>query len=256
MNSVTMLENQVKYINKAFWRNPASAFFTFSFPLMFLVIFTSLLGHHSIEIQPGHSVDISTYYVAAMAAYAVVTACYNNIAIGLAFQRDSGVLKRTRGTPIPSGIYILGRLLHALFVTVILVVITAAYGKLFYHATLPTGTALFEFLVMLIIGTLTFCALGFAITVVIPNADAAPAIVNASMLPLLFLSGIFIPITSTAPSWLIWIAKVFPVYHFAWGMKSGFLGTPFDWMHVIIVAAWGLGGFLISYRFFSWEPKR
>jgi ABC-2 type transport system permease protein len=154
MNSATMLQGQLTYINKAFWRNPASAFFTFAFPLMFLVIFTSLLGHHKIQLQSnGPFIDTSTYYVAAMAAYSVITACYVNIAIGLAIQRDSGVLKRIRGTPIPSGIYIVGRLLHALFVAVILVVITAAYGKLFYHASLPTGTALFEFLVMLFVGT-------------------------------------------------------------------------------------------------------
>lgn len=252
---MAMLENQLKYVNKTFWRNPASAFFTFAFPLMFLIIFTSLLGHHTIEISPGRHVEMSTYYVASMAAYAVVSACYNNIAIGLTIQRDSGVLKRTRGTPIPSGIYILGRLMHAMFVSVILVVITAAYGRAFYHASIPTGLTLLNFIVMLVVGSLTFCALGFAITVAIPNADAAPAIVNASVLPLLFVSGIFIPLTSNAPAWLIWIAKIFPVYHFAWGMKSGFLGTPFDWMHVVVVAAWGLAGFVVSFRFFSWEPK-
>ncbi len=72
MNSVAMLQNQVKYVNKAFWRNPASAFFTFAFPLMFLVIFTSLLGHHSISVSPTRSVDLSTYYVVSMAAYAVI----------------------------------------------------------------------------------------------------------------------------------------------------------------------------------------
>ena len=256
MKSATMLENQLKYVNKAFWRNPASAFFTFAFPLMFLVIFTSLLGHHSISLSPGHSIDTSTYYVASMAAYAVISACYNNIAIGLSIQRDSGVLKRTRGTPIPSGIYILGRLLHALFVAVILVAITAAYGKLFYHSSLPTGVSLLEFLIMLVVGSLAFCALGFAITCAIPNADAAPAVVNASILPLLFLSGVFIPITSTAPSWLLWIARVFPVRHFALGMDAGFAGATFNWMDVVIVVAWGIGGFLVSAKFFTWEPKR
>jgi len=256
MNAATMLENQLKYVNKAFWRNPASAFFTFAFPLMFLVIFTSLLGQHSITISAGHTIDVSTYYVASMAAYAVISACYNNIAIGLAIQRDSGVLKRTRGTPIPSSIYIMGRLVHALFVAVILVVITAAYGKFFYHASLPTGTSLMEFLVSLIIGSLAFCSLGFAITCVIPNADAAPAVVNASILPLLFLSGVFIPISSSAPAWMLWVARVFPVRHFSLSMDAGFAGATFNWMDVVIVAAWGIGGFLVSARFFTWEPKR
>ena len=256
MNSLAMLRTQFTYVNKMFWRNPASAFFTFAFPLMFLVIFTSLLGHHSITPQPGVTVDTSTYYVASMAAYAVISACYNNIAIGLMIQRDSGVLKRTRGTPISSGVYISGRLVHAVFVSIILVVITAAYGRLFYHASLPTGVALVEFSTMLLVGALTFCSLGFAITCVIPNADAAPAVVNASILPLLFLSGIFIPVTSAAPSWLLWTGRIFPVRHFALGMQSGFVGTVFNWMDVVVVAAWGVGAFLLSYRFFSWESRR
>ena len=256
MNPLTQLRHQIRYINKAFWRNPASAFFTFAFPLMFLVIFTSLLGHHALRISPGRTIDVSTYYVASMGAYAVITACYNNIAIGLAIQRDSGVLKRTRGTPIPGGVYILARLVHALFVAVILVVITAAYGRLFYHSSLPTGVPLIEFLTMLLVGTLTFCSLGFAITCVIPNADAAPAVVNASILPLLFLSGVFIPITSTAPTWMVWVARIFPVRHFTLAMNAGFVGTTFNWMDVVVVAAWGIGGFFVSYRFFTWEPKR
>jgi ABC-2 type transport system permease protein len=83
---------------------------------------------------------------------------------------------------------------------------------------------------------------------------ASPAIVNASILPLLFLSGIFIPLGSNAPAWIVWIARIFPVRHFAEGMQAGFLGTPFLWTDVLVVAAWGLGGLLFSVRSFSWEP--
>jgi ABC-2 type transport system permease protein len=131
-----------------------------------------------------------------------------------------------------------------------------AHGTLFYHSSLPTGWSLVKFLIMLIVGALKFCALGFAITCVIPNADAAPAIVNASILPLLFLSGIFIALSSNAPTWMVWIARIFPVRHFALGMQAGFVGTTFNWMDLVIVAAWGLNAFLVSYRFFTWEPRR
>ena len=213
-----------------------------------------MLGHGQIDL-PGRVVAVSTYYVAAMASFAVISACYTNIAIGLTVQRDTGVLKRTRGTPITSSVYIASRLIHALFVAVILVVITSAFGRLFYSASIPTGADLARFLTMLVIGALSFTALGFAITAAIPNADAAPAIVNASILPLLFLSGIFIPISKNAPTWILWIAKVFPVRHFALGMQAGFLGTTFHWSDVGIVALWGLVGFIISRRYFSWEPR-
>ncbi len=67
MRALTLTFAQVRYVNKAFWRNPTQAFFTFAFPLMFLVIFTSLLGSGTVHLGT-LSVKQSTYYVAAMAA--------------------------------------------------------------------------------------------------------------------------------------------------------------------------------------------
>jgi len=254
MSAVTMTATQIRYVNKSFWRNPASAFFTFAFPLMFLVIFTSLLGHYTIQIGT-RSVNSATYYVASMATFAVITACYNNIAIQLTFQRDAGVLKRTNGTPLPSSSFLGARIVHALLISVLLVVITAAFGKAFYSASIPTGLTLVRFLIVLVVGAASFCALGLAVTAAIPNAEASAAIVNATILPLLFLSGIFIPFGNNTPSWILWIARVFPVKHFADGMQAGFLGTAFHWTDTLIVAIWGLAGLLLAIRFFSWEPR-
>jgi len=255
MNAAGLTLSQVQYANKAFWRNPASAFFIFAFPLMFLVIFTALLGHGTVRVSPTKVVDTSTYYVAAMASFGVISACYTNIAISVSFQRDTGVLKRINGTPLPSWVFLGARMLHALVVAVLLVAITAAFGRISYSASIPTGLTLLRFLVMLLVGAASFCALGFAITAAIPNADASPAIVNASILPLLFLSGVFIPLSSNAPAWIVWIARIFPVWHFARGMQAGFLGTTFHWTDVLIVVAWGVSGLLLSVRFFSWEPR-
>jgi ABC-2 type transport system permease protein len=203
----------------------------------------------------GRLVHQSAYYVAAMASFAVITACYNNIAIGLTFQRDSGVLKRTNGTPLPAASYFAARVLHALLVALLLVAITAAFGRVFYQAEVPTGATLVRFLAMLVVGAASFCALGFAVTAVIPNPDAAAPIVNATILPLLFLSGIFIPLGDDAPAWITWTARIFPVKHFADGLQAGFLGTAFRWSDVLIVGLWGLAGLIVAARFFSWEPR-
>jgi len=254
MNDAALTVAQVRYANKVFWRNPASAFFIFAFPLMFLVIFTALLGHGTVRVSPTRVINTSTYYVAAMASFGLISACYTNIAISVSFQRDQGILKRINGTPLPKSVYLGARMLHALIVGLLLVVITAAFGRLLYSASVPSGVTLLRFVVMLLVGSASFCALGFAITPVIPNADASPAIVNATILPLLFLSGVFIPLGSNSPAWILWIARIFPVWHFARGMQAGFLGTAFNWTDVLVVAAWGLGGLLLSVRFFSWEP--
>lgn len=258
---------QLRFTNKAFWRNPASAFFTFAFPLMFLVIFTALLGGGDVKVQ-GTDLAQSTYFVAAMATFGVISACYTNIAISTVFNRDAGILKRLRGTPLPGGAYLGARVLHGVVVGGLLVAITLVFGAVLYDATMPTGVPLLQFVVTFLVGSLTFAALALALTGVIPNADAAPPIVNATILPLLFISGIFIPLGDDAPSWMTTIADVFPVRHFAEAMMNSFLGgttidTPaglihpfaFDWTDVAIVAAWGIAGLLIATRTFSWEPR-
>ncbi|HXY28502.1 MAG TPA: ABC transporter permease [Acidimicrobiales bacterium] len=253
MRTITLSLSQVRYVNKAFWRNPSRAFFTLAFPLMFLVIFTALLGNNTVHLG-SVTIKSSTYYVAAMAAFAVITACYSNIAMTMAFQRDAGILKRIDGSPLPRRSFLASRILHSVLVALLLVAITAAFGRLFYQAHIPRGLELADFLVMLVVGAAAFCALGLAVTAIIPNSDAAPAIVNASILPLLFLSGIFIPFGNNTPSWILWVARIFPVRHFAVGLAAGFLGTPFDWVDVAVVAAWGAFGLLLAVRYFSWEP--
>jgi ABC-2 type transport system permease protein len=190
-----------------------------------------------------------------MAALAVITVCFNNIAVAVTFQRDSGVLKRIDGTPLPSASFFGARILHAVLVSVLLVVITAAFGRAFYSAEIPTGATLLRMLVMLAVGAAAFCSLGFAISSVIPNADAALPIVNVIILPLLFLSGVFIPLGNNPPAWMAWVGRIFPVRHFLSGMQAGFLGSTFSWTDVLAVAAWGLAGLLLAIRFFRWEPR-
>ena len=276
MSALRLSLRQVRYTNTAFWRNPASAFFTFAFPLMFLVIFTALLGSGEVQFAevpvPGRGLvplvlDQATYFVGAMAAFGVISATYTNIAITVSFQRDQGILKRLRGTPLPSWSYLFARVLHSMLVATILVVITFAFGKIAYGTDLPTGGPLLEFLATLVVGSLAFAALALALTAVIPNADASPPIVNATILPLLFLSGIFIPLTDQAPAWISTIGNIFPVKHFADAMRASYLGNvtlqgtevrafPFDWSDLAVIAGWGVLGLILAIRFFGWEPRK
>jgi ABC-2 type transport system permease protein len=265
MTELGLAFNQVRYTNRAFWRNPASAFFTFVFPLMFLVIFTVLFGNSHTCIGRvvadkcrGQTISTSTFYVASISAFSVITACYTNIAISLTFSRDTGVLKRIRGTPLPGWAYLFGRIVHAVFVAILLVAICSVFGRLFYHAHLPLST-IGPFLLTLVVGAATFCTLGLAITSVIPNADASPAVVNASILPLLFISDVFIPLENP-PAWLDITAKVFPVKHFVEGMLASYFPLPGQSAikagDLLIVGVWGLAGLLLAIRYFSWEPRR
>lgn len=129
-----------------------------------------------------------------------------------------------------------------------------AVRRVAYQADIPTGLALMKFLVMLVVGAATFCALGFAVTAVTPNADAAAPIVNATILPLLFLSGVFIPLGDNAPAWIIWIGRFFPSAtsrRHAGRFPRNDLPPERRASRLSV----GIGGLFLAVRSFSWEPR-
>ncbi|HXF56121.1 MAG TPA: ABC transporter permease [Actinomycetota bacterium] len=264
MSGAQLVLHQFRYTNRAFWRNPAAAFFTFAFPLLFLVIFTVLFGRSTtcVRFADGRClerVSTSTFYVASIAAFSVITACFTNVAMSVTFARETGVLKRVRGTPMPGWTYLAGRVLHAVAVAALLVAITVAFGAAFYGATVSWRT-LPAFALTLLVGAASFCALGLALTAAVPNADAAPAVVNAVILPLLFISDVFVPLREDAPRWLAALAAAFPVKHFLEAMLASFFPLPGHPTlrpgDLLVLAAWGIGGAVLAVRFFSWEPRR
>jgi ABC-2 type transport system permease protein len=255
VSDVALALRQVKYENKSFWRNPAAAFFTFAFPLLFLFIFNTVFGNDEIEMF-GRETSVSTFYVPAIAAFSVITACFTNIAMGISFARDEGVLKRKLGTPLPKWAFIAGRIVHATILEVVLFAIVATVGAVLYDVEV-SASSLPLFIPVLVIGALSFAALGFAVTTIVPNAEAAPAVVNGIILPLLFISDVFF-VQGSTPSWLERIADVFPVRHYVHAMTNAF--NPFDptirWGDLAWVAGWGLVGAVVALRFFRWEPRR
>jgi ABC-2 type transport system permease protein len=258
MSDIGLSLRQLRYENRAFWRNPASAFFTFAFPLMFLVIFNLIFGGGTTHrFCGGKELSQSTFYIPAVAAFAVITACYTNISISTVFSRDEGVLKRIRGTPLPGWAYLLARIAHAILIAILLVVIVVLFGLVFYSVDIPT-TTLPAFVASLAVGAACFSALGLAVTRMVPNPDAAPAVINAMILPLLFISDVFIPL-EYAPDWLNTFSGIFPIKPFSHALIGAYnpcaVGSGFDGSDLIVMGIWGLAGVLLAARFFSWEPR-
>jgi ABC-2 type transport system permease protein len=246
--------HQFRFDQKVFWRNPASVFFTVMLPLIFLFIFATIFGNDTIEER---GVKTTTYYVPAIIALSVISATTVSLAINLTEDRERGLLKRVRGTPLPPSVFVAGRVGNAFVISVLMVVLVAILGRLVYDVSLP-GKTIPAVLVTLAVGAFAFSCLGFALTAVIPSEDAAPAVTNAIMLPLYFVSGVFIP-DSEIPSGVLNVADVFPVRHFfeafftAWDPNT--TGAGLELGNLAVVAAWGLLGLLIAVRFFRWEPR-
>ena len=248
---------QVLYEDMAFWRNPVAAFFTFVFPLMFLFIINLTFGKNVIE-RPQGTLNLSNFYVPMIIAFSVINSSYTGLAMNLTVSRDSGILKRIRGTPLPAFSFLFGKIAHNTLISALLVVIVTAIGAFLFDVPLPTKTAL-SFLATLLLGAATFSCLGVAVTTLIPNADAAPAVVNASILPLLFVSDVFIPMDQ-APSWLNMVADVFPVKSFSTALQDAFNpleGTAgFNIHSISIMSVWLFAGLAAAIKFFSWKPRK
>lgn len=255
MGAVQLTLHQFRFDQKTFWRNPASVFFTVLLPVMFLLIFATIFGNDRIE-ELG-DIKTTTYYVPAIVTLAVVSATMQSLAISLTVDRENGLLKRTRGTPLPSSVFIAGRVGNAIVVSVLSLALVSALGRLIYDVAIPWDH-LPAVLVTLAVGAASFCCLGFAITAAIPSEDAAAPMTNFALLPLYFLSGVFIP-ESEIPSGVLHFADLFPIRHFfeafftAWDPST--TGAGFEWGNLAIVAAWGLLGLAIALRYFRWEPR-
>ncbi len=246
MSGLALAARQVAYENRAFWRNPPAAFFTFFFPLLFMVIFNVLFG-----------AGAAGFFTPAIIVFGVVTATYTNLAMTVTIARDEGILKRIRGTPLPPWAYLAGRIGHAVVIAVLLVLIVAAFGALVYGVEVPWD-ALGPMLLVLAVSAAAFSALGLAVSGLIPNADAAPAVVNATILPVLFISNVFVQMDG-APRWLDAVSHLLPVRHFADAMMELYApgaGAGVPWSELGVIGLWGVIGVAGALRLFSWEPRR
>ena len=255
MTGPALALHQFRFDQRTFWRNPASVFFTVALPLIFLLIFATIFGNETIDELGG--IKTTTYYVPAIVTLGVVSATLQSLAVNLTVDRENGILKRSRGTPLPTWAFFAGRVGNSIVVSVLLLVAVTAIGRLVYGVEVP-WERLPAVLVTLAVGAASFCCLGVALTAAIPSEDAAAPIANVAVLPLYFLSGVFIPETEI-PDGVLAFADLFPIRHFFEAFFSAFdpttVGAGFDWGSLGIVAAWGALGFVLALRYFRWTPR-
>jgi ABC-2 type transport system permease protein len=236
-----------------FWRNPPLAGFTFAFPLMFLVIFAAINGNDTVHLAHG-TAKFAQYFVPAIISFGLISACYTNLAFTISVRRDRGVLKRVRGTPLPPSAYLAGIVGNALVSALILTVLTIALGLVAYGVTLPHRYL--GLVVTIALATFCFSACGAAVATFIPNEDAAPAIVNFILFPVLFISGTFGRIENTSVPGRI--ASVLPVRHLVLQITAVFDptigGSGLSAYHAAVLLAWGALGIVVAVKRFRWEP--
>lgn len=243
---------QVRYEQLAFWRNPFGAGFTVIFSVVFLVFLGASGGNFKV-LGGIRAID---YYVPGFVAYGVMAASFNMLAIRLVTSREMGLLKRLRLTPLPTWALFGGLFGSTVIICLVEVVLLLLVGRYGYQVAFPHQLA--SLALALVVGVFCFFALGVATSALIPNQDAAAPIISIVYFVLLFISGLWFPLSKG--STLASVADWFPVRHFLLAVFAPFDPRPgtstFAWHDLWVVAIWGLAALLVALRRFRWEPRR
>jgi ABC-2 type transport system permease protein len=246
---------------KQFLRSREQVMFTLAFPAIMILVFGSIFTG-----TIGDGVKFTQYFVTGMIATGLMTAGFQALAIQIPMERDRGVLKRLLGTPMPKGVYFVGKVLMVAFIAVLETVILLTVSTLLFGLDLPsTGATWLTFLWVAALG-ITACTLcGVAFSSLARTGRSAPAVVTPVALVLQFISGVFFLFTSL-PGWMQTIASIFPLKWMCQGLRAVFLPPSFGAREpsgsydlptvALVLGIWCVVAFVLCLTTFRWTTKR
>jgi ABC-2 type transport system permease protein len=246
-DALTLSWRQYRLERRLFWRNPSAAFFNFVLPLLFLAAGGAILS--------GNQRDLDKL-LPSIAGMSVMSTTFTALAYNIVFLRERGVLKRIRGTPLPTISYFGGVAANAVTNTALQIAIVVISGRVFFGIGWPAHWG--ALIVFVLVGVVALSALGVAFAHAIPNFESTAAYVNAIFLPVVFVS-FYVFDSAGAPQFLRTIADALPLKPLIDGLSGAMvagqgLGGHLDALAVI--ALWGAFGLYFAIRGFSWEGRR
>jgi len=254
ISDVKLVGRQVWYEQLSFWLNPIGAIFTVGFSLVFLLLLGATAGNSRIAFLG--NIRYIQYYVPGFAAYGIMAACFNILAITTVNRREVGLLKRIRLSPLPTWVLLTAIIVSSMIIATVEVVVLLAVGRFGFGVHGPANVSAFVFAA--VVGMLSFSAMGLGMSTLVPNQDAAGPIVSIVFFVLLFLSGLWYPLNPGSA--LAKISSYLPVRHmitavlFPFNLQKG--TSPWAWHDLLVIALWGLAGAIVAVRRWEWAPRR
>jgi ABC-2 type transport system permease protein len=238
-------------------RNRRAIVISLVIPVVILVLFNSIFGGGNDTVDlAGARITAPAYFAGAMVAYALIGTAFIQVALTLVSQRETGQLKRYRGTPVPAWTFIVATVLRVIAMAGAVTAILLLIARLAYGVDI-SAEALAEIVVYVALGTATLCSAGIAATTVVTDVESASAALPLVAVLLSFISSIFVPVDQLPP-WLADVGRIFPLYHVAVGVQTA-LGAGGDTSlrggDVAVLVAWALGAVIVAARGFRWEPR-
>lgn len=252
-SATSLVLDQIRWATTSARRDAGWVFFAIAMPVGLYALMAMQLT--SAEFRP-RGMAFAVYFAVGMAAYGAGITAFVNMPEAVATARDRLLLKRLRGTPLAPWQYLAGRTASVLWIALLTAVLVFGAGVLFFGvqispARVPLAVA------VLLFGTLTLAACGYALAALAPSGRAMGVLSLAILLPLSFISDVF-PFGGTMPEWLTTIGSVFPLVHFVHALAGALdpAEASLEWTDLAVLAVWLVGAALIALRRFRWEPKR
>jgi ABC-2 type transport system permease protein len=214
-------------------------------------------GAPQITEQALTSLDITfmDFFIPGILAMSIMNAGVIGLSTTFVAYRERGILRRIKVTPFRLSSFIFARVVAQLIVAVAQALILVAMAWLIFDLHLRGNPMLILFVI--IIGALTFLAVGFAISGIARNVETAASYANLVTFPMLFLSGVFFSLDS-APAWLQPITKALPLSYLVNALREPMMrgdGIGAIWLDLLILAATFIVAMAFAVRFFRWDAQ-
>ena len=247
---------------KMFYRRPEQVALTFSMPAVICI----LLGSIFTTTLPGSDTSTGSVIAASMLAYGILSTSFINLGISIAADRDTGGLRRLRGTPTTATSYFVGKIALVAVVSFAEAVILLAVGVFVFDLHLPSDPGgWFTLAWVFVLGTVSCSLLGIFISNYASNAVSAAVITNGPSVALQFISGTYVPLV-VLPAWMLTVGSIFPIKWMAQGFRSVLLppemvvfepaGSWEHWRIFLVLTAWSIGGLIGCLAVFRWSEER
>ena len=245
-----MLGQQTRAEFLKLWRNPGFSIASLLLPTLFFAFFGLPNLHYRLA-----GVSAGPYIVASYGAYGVISVMLFSFGVGVAVERGQRMNVLMRATPLRPAVYLLAKVITALIFAFLTMLILFAFAAVAGGVRMDAAMWL-TLIVRLLLGSLPFIALGFAIGY-LANPNAAAPIIQIVFLILSFASGLFIPVTMLPP-FVQQIAPYLPTNRFGQLVWDAVGARTHDSLlsNIVWLAGYGLVFVVVASRAYQREEKR
>ncbi len=174
-------------------------------------------------------------------------------AIPIIIMREKGILKRFRATPLRRHVLVSSQVTQRLAIAfiqtmVILLLGTGMYG---FHVS-GSWPALIGIIVL---GVLSFICIGAVLASIAKTPESGVSIVQLVNFPMMFLSGIFFPLSIMGGTFRT-ISNFLPATYLADAIRHVTMAAPSTYSmttDVFVLLGWLVGGLFVAAKVFRWE---